>query len=63
MTEIGGSPMWSYGAEVRARRESEPATVDPLTAGLFVATMMAQVDEFAERGHAWSEIVKSSVRR
>ncbi|MFF0340237.1 ketol-acid reductoisomerase [Kribbella sp. NPDC004875] len=61
MTEIGGSPMWSYGAEVRARRGTAPAVLDPLTAGLFVATMMAQVDEFAERGHAWSEIVNESV--
>ncbi|WP_328526157.1 ketol-acid reductoisomerase [Kribbella sp. NBC_00359] len=61
MTEIGGSPMWSYGAEVRVRRGSEPAGIDPLTAGLFVATMMAQVDEFAERGHAWSEIVNESI--
>jgi len=61
MTEIGGSPMWSHSAEVHARRGTTPAVVDPLTAGLFVATMMAQVDEFAERGHAWSEIVNESV--
>jgi ketol-acid reductoisomerase len=28
---------------------------------VFVATMAAQVDEFAERGHPWSEIVNESV--
>jgi ketol-acid reductoisomerase len=61
MTEIGGSPMWSHSAEVHARRGTAPAHIDPLTAGLFVATMMAQVDEFAARGHAWSEIVNESV--
>jgi ketol-acid reductoisomerase len=61
MTEIGGSPMWSHSAEVHARRGAAPARIDPLTAGLFVATMMAQVDEFAARGHAWSEIVNESV--
>ncbi|MGW7685477.1 ketol-acid reductoisomerase [Kribbella sp. NPDC054772] len=61
MTEIGGSEMWSHSAEVRARRGTAPAVLDPVTAGLFVATMMAQVDEFAERGHAWSEIVNESV--
>ena len=61
MTEIGGSPMWAHSAEVHARRGTAPAVVDPLTAGLFVATMMAQVDEFAARGHAWSEIVNESV--
>jgi len=61
MSRIGGSPMWSHSAAVRARRASARAVVDPLTAGLFVATMMAQVDEFAARGHAWSEIVNESI--
>ncbi|TDO68089.1 ketol-acid reductoisomerase [Kribbella sp. VKM Ac-2571] len=61
MTEIGGSPMWSHSAEAHARRGTAPAGIDPLTAGLFVATMTAQVDEFAARGHAWSEIVNESV--
>jgi ketol-acid reductoisomerase len=61
MTEIGGSPMWSHSAEAHARRGTAPARIDPLTAGLFVATMTAQVDEFAARGHAWSEIVNESV--
>ncbi|WP_432882198.1 ketol-acid reductoisomerase [Kribbella sp. CA-245084] len=60
MTEIGGSPMWSHSTAVHARRGSD-STIDPVTAGLFVATMMAQVDEFAARGHAWSEIVNESV--
>jgi ketol-acid reductoisomerase len=61
MTEIGGSPMWAHSGAVHARRGSAPVVVDPLTAGLFVATMTAQVDEFAARGHAWSEIVNESV--
>ncbi|MFG1815611.1 ketol-acid reductoisomerase [Kribbella sp. NPDC049174] len=61
MSRIGGSPMWSYGAEVHARRGTTPAEIDPLTAGLFVATMVAQVDEFADRGHPWSEIVNESI--
>ncbi|MFD7158281.1 ketol-acid reductoisomerase [Kribbella sp. NPDC059898] len=61
MTEIGGSPMWSQSAAVHARRDPAATAIDPVTAGLFVATMMAQVDEFAARGHAWSEIVNESV--
>ncbi|MEI8408397.1 MULTISPECIES: ketol-acid reductoisomerase [unclassified Kribbella] len=61
MSRIGGSPMWSYGDEVHARRGTTPAAIDPLTAGLFVATMVAQVDEFADRGHPWSEIVNESI--
>jgi ketol-acid reductoisomerase len=28
---------------------------------MFLATMTAQIDEFAERGHPWSEIVNESV--
>ncbi|WP_134120202.1 ketol-acid reductoisomerase [Kribbella kalugense] len=61
MTEIGGSPMWTHSAEVHARRATAAQNIDAVTAGLFVATMMAQVDEFAARGHAWSEIVNESV--
>ncbi|WP_030614010.1 ketol-acid reductoisomerase [Streptomyces fulvoviolaceus] len=61
MSGIGGSAMWSVGDRVRARRAERELPVDPFTAGVFVATMMAQVDEFAERGHPWSEIVNESV--
>ncbi|RKN11889.1 ketol-acid reductoisomerase [Streptomyces radicis] len=58
---IGGSPMWAVGDRARAGRGAGEPPVDPLTAGVFVATMTAQVDEFAERGHPWSEIVNESV--
>jgi ketol-acid reductoisomerase len=61
MSRIGGSTMWSHSAEAHARRGTTPVAIDPLTAGLFVATMMAQVDEFSDRGHAWSEIVNESI--
>ncbi|MBZ9645655.1 ketol-acid reductoisomerase [Streptomyces sp. PSKA30] len=61
MSRIGGSPMWAAGDRVRARRAERELPVDPFTAGVFIATMMAQVDEFAERGHPWSEIVNESV--
>ncbi|MFJ9626982.1 ketol-acid reductoisomerase [Streptomyces sp. NPDC101175] len=61
MSGIGGSPMWAAGAAVRARRAEHALPVEPFTAGVFVATMTAQIDEFAERGHPWSEIVNESV--
>ncbi|MFI6439297.1 ketol-acid reductoisomerase [Streptomyces sp. NPDC050759] len=61
MSEIGGSPMWGAGERVRARRGERELPVEPFTAGVFVATMVAQIDEFAERGHPWSEIVNESV--
>jgi hypothetical protein len=61
MSEIGGSPMWKAGDEVHAGRGRRDLRVDPFTAGVFVGTMTAQIDEFAERGHPWSEIVNESV--
>jgi ketol-acid reductoisomerase len=61
MSRIGDSPMWAAGEEVRARRTERAVPVDPFTAGVFLATMTAQIDEFAERGHPWSEIVNESV--
>jgi ketol-acid reductoisomerase len=61
MSGIGGSPMWSASDRVRAGRGARDLPVDPFTAGVFVATMTAQIDEFAERGHPWSEIVNESV--
>ncbi len=35
--------------------------LDPFTAGVYAASMMAQIDLLAERGHAYSEIVNESV--
>jgi ketol-acid reductoisomerase len=61
MSRIGGSPMWAAGDEVRARRAERALSADPFTAGVFIPTMTAQIDEFAERGHPWSEIVNESV--
>ncbi|MEW2403780.1 ketol-acid reductoisomerase [Streptomyces sp. NPDC046862] len=61
MSRIGGSAMWTAGEEVRARRDRRALPLDPFTAGVFIATMTAQIDEFAERGHPWSEIVNESV--
>ncbi|WP_416969751.1 ketol-acid reductoisomerase [Streptomyces sp. 4F14] len=61
MSRIGGSPMWAAAPRVQARRGQVAVAVEPFTAGVFVATMVAQIDEFAERGHPWSEIVNESV--
>ena len=61
MTEVDGSRMWQVGEKVRAGRAERTVDIDPLTAGVFCATMMAQVDLLEERGHPWSEIVNESV--
>ncbi len=61
MSGIGGAPMWAVAPRVHARRGERPLPVEPFTAGVFVATTIAQIDEFADRGHPWSEIVNESV--
>ena len=61
MSEIGRSPMWSAADRTHARRAGHDLAVDPFTAGVFVATMTARIDEFADRGHPWPEIVNESV--
>jgi ketol-acid reductoisomerase len=60
MAPIAGSPMWTHSQAVHERR-GENLQVGPFTAGTFIATMMAQVDEFVSRGHPWSEIVNESI--
>lgn len=62
MFEIGGTPMWQVGAEVRMN----PLTVaeveiDTKVAGVYAAAMMAQVDVLMSKGHHMSEIVNESI--
>jgi len=61
MGKIDESFMWKVGEKVRAARTSAPTPLDPFTAGVYIASMMAQVDLLAEQGHAYSEIVNESV--
>lgn len=58
MSEIAGTEMWQVGRSLRSNRE---AVVHPVTAGIYVATMMAQVDILREKGHPYSEIVNESI--
>ncbi|MDZ7641679.1 MAG: ketol-acid reductoisomerase [Desulfurivibrio sp.] len=60
MGKIDGTRMWQIGEEVRAERSQEPA-VNPLTAGVYCATMMAQIDLLIEKGHCLSEVANESV--
>jgi ketol-acid reductoisomerase len=43
---------------LRSNRQSE---IDPVTAGVYVATMMAQADILRAKGHPYSEIVNESI--
>jgi ketol-acid reductoisomerase len=58
MSEIAGTEMWQVGRNLRTNRE---AVIDPVTAGVYVATMMAQADLLREKGHPYSEIVNESI--
>lgn len=49
------------GEQVRAKRVEEDIPLNPFTAGVYVATMMAQIDVLKEHGHSYTEIVNESV--
>jgi ketol-acid reductoisomerase len=53
--------MWKVGEKVRARRSTYTTPINPVTAGVYIATMMAQVDLLTEKGHPYSEIANESI--
>lgn len=61
MGKIDGTEMWQTGVTVRANRKPGSAPLNPITAGVYVATMMAQVDLLKEKGHPYSEIANESI--
>jgi ketol-acid reductoisomerase len=58
---IDNTEMWQVGKTVRASRVEKEIPVHPETAGVYVATMMAQIDVLLENDHVYSEIVNESV--
>ena len=61
MGTIDGTEMWQVGEKVRANRDPENIPVDPVTAGVYIATMMAQIDLLKEKGHPYTEIANESI--
>jgi ketol-acid reductoisomerase len=61
MGQIDGTDMWKVGEKVRAERKESKIPLNPFTAGVYIATMMAQIDELDEHGHPYSEIANESV--
>jgi ketol-acid reductoisomerase len=61
MGKIDGTETWQTGKKVRARRVEDEIPLHPFTAGVYLATMMAQVDILLEHGHPYSEIANESV--
>lgn len=61
MGKIDGTEMWQVGVGVRANRDPDNIPINPVTAGVYIATMMAQVDLLKEKGHPYSEIANESI--
>ena len=61
MGKIDSTDMWVVGEKVRANSERNYAPINPETAGVYLACMMAQVDLLKDRGHPYSEIANESI--
>ena len=61
MGKIDSTYMWQVGAKVRAARVEAAIPLNPFTAGVYVATMMATVEVLREKGHCYSEICNESI--
>jgi ketol-acid reductoisomerase len=61
MGNIDGTEMWQVGENVRANRNGRDVPIHPVTAGVYIATMTAQVDLLKEMGHPYSEIANESI--
>lgn len=59
--KIDGTDTWVVGEKVRANRDEDKIPINPFTAGVYIATMMAQIDVLLEAGHPYSEVVNESV--
>jgi len=59
--KIDGTDTWKVGEKVRAERDEDNIPLNPFTAGVYVATMMAQIDVLLEAGHPYSEVINESV--
>jgi ketol-acid reductoisomerase len=59
--KIDGTYTWQVGEKVRAARDEDNIPMNPFTAGVYVATMMAQCDVLLEAGHPYSEVINESV--
>ncbi len=58
---IDGTRMWKIGEQVRAARVEDAIPLNPVTAGVYCAVMIAQMDVLTEKGHEYSEIVNESL--
>lgn len=61
MGKIDQTHMWQVGKKVRAERDEDKIPLNPFTAGVYIAVMMATVQTLAEKGHPFSEICNESI--
>lgn len=61
MGKIDGTKCWKTGEEVRAARDGDVEFINPFTAGVYCALMMAQCDLLISKGHCYSEVANESV--
>jgi ketol-acid reductoisomerase len=61
MGKIDGTETWKVGADVRKKRDEAKTPVHPFTAGVYIATMIAQIDVLSDHDHPASEIANESV--
>lgn len=60
--KIDGTDTWKTGEKVRSLRNTISTNhINPFSAGLYVATMMAQIDLLIAKGHCYSEVANESV--
>merc|ERR1712157_243911 len=59
--KIDGTFTWQIGEEVRATRDEDSIPLNPFTAGVYIATMMATLDVLLEAGHSYTEVINESV--
>ena len=60
MGKIDQTEMWIVGEGVRENRSGDVA-INPTTAGIYIATMMAQIDVLLEHDHSFSEVCNESI--
>lgn len=58
-SRVDGTPMWRVGEIVRKSKSTAP--INPITAGVYLGIMMAQVDVLHENGHGWSEVCNETI--
>jgi hypothetical protein len=59
--KIDGTFTWIVGEQVRSHRIEDKIPMNPTTAGVYVAVMMAQIDVLLKHKHSYSEVVNESV--